>query len=88
MLEIIETKQFAKDVSLLNRQGKDMLKLKNIIILLAQEKPLLVRHRDHALTGNFVGRRSCHIEPDWILMYQVQGKTLMLFRTGSHSNVY
>ena len=29
-----------------------------------------------------------HIEPDWLLMYRVEGNELHLVRIGSHSNLF
>ena len=43
----------------------------------------------HSLSGNWVGFRECHIAPDWLLIYQIDGKELILFltRTGTHADL-
>lgn len=89
MLEEVYTKQCKKDIKLLRKQGKDKTKFDEIVLMLKQEIPLPVLNRDHALTNNWKGCRECHIEPDWLLIYEVSKKnnTLTLLRTGSHSEL-
>ena len=55
---------------------------------LATEEALDPRYRDHPLQGNWRGYRECHIEPDWLLIYNVENDTLRLGRTGSHSELF
>ena len=71
----------------LEKQGKDMEKLQAIIGALRNRQPLAPRNRDHALTGEWKGLRECHIEPDWLLIYDRGPDRLELFRTGSHSEL-
>jgi len=56
------TKQFERDVKQMRKRGKDLGKLKVVISDLIAERPLEERYRDHALIGNYRGRRECHIE--------------------------
>lgn len=57
-----------------------------IIVALAQDQPLAEKHRDHALTGNWMGYRECHIKPDLLLIYKKSDtEILRLARLGSHS---
>ena len=65
-----------------------MVKLKAVILLLLDDKPLEPRHRDHALKGDWVGYRDLHIEPDWLLLYRLTETELMLARTGTHSDLF
>jgi len=65
-----------------------MEKLKAVLSLLIEEKPLPARYRDHALKGEWTGFRDLHIEPDWLLLYAVEGDELRLARTGSHSDLF
>ena len=71
------------------KRHKDISKLDNIIEKLANEKPLLPKHKDHDLVGRFTSFRECHIEPDWLLIYKVDGVFLYLtlFRTGTHRDL-
>ena len=85
---LAQTKQFKKDVKRMQRRGKDLAKIKAVIDLLLAEEPLPARNRDHQLGGNWVGRRDCHIEPDWILIYKPTEEEILLERTGTHSDLF
>jgi len=86
----ITTTKFNKDLKRAKRRQKDLQKLKNIILKLVAGKPLLHKNRDHLLTGNFVDRRECHIDPDWLLIYKVneEKKEIIFERTGTHSDLF
>ena len=81
------TTKFKQDVERQKRRGKDTDKLRTIIESLCQHRPLEPKHRDHALTGDWKGWRDCHVEPDWVLIYRRDGGTLILGRTGTHSDL-
>ncbi len=83
------TKQFKKDYKRIKRQGKNLAKLRQVVKLLARDEALPESCRDHALIGNYVGTRECHIEPDWLLIYQYgDSGDLILIRTGRHSLLF
>jgi len=71
-------------VKLAQRRGKDLSKLRELILLLAEGQPLPPRYKDHPLAGDWKHFRDCHIEPDWLLIYRVEGDDLYLVRTGTH----
>ena len=83
-----QTKQFKKDVKRMRKRGKDLEKVKAVIDLLVAGEPLPPKNRDHKLGGNWIGRRDCHIEPDWILIYKLTEDELLLERTGTHSDLF
>ena len=84
----VYTKQFEKDIKRCQRRGKDLEKFKLLArTLLAGHKPDTI-HRDHKLTGNLIGRRDCHIESDWLLIYRMEGDALIFERTGTHSDLF
>ena len=83
-----QTSQFKKDIKKQIKKGKDPEKLTSLIKLLIHNDPLPQKYKDHALIGNWVGRRDCHIEPDWILIYKKTEEELLLERTGSHSDLF
>lgn len=90
MLQIIPTKQFKKDLKRIAKDSKkDLNKLNKIVNILAEQKQLPIEYRDHQLKGNLKNYRECHIEPDWLLIYQVKENILVLslVRTGSHSEL-
>ena len=88
MLRAIATSQFRKDYKRAIKRGKDIAKLDEIIRKLARGEPLDIRHRDHALVGNWASFRECHIEPDWLLIYRIETDVLVLTlaRTGTHGD--
>ena len=88
MLTPVYTRQFEKDIKRVKRQGKNLEKIKIIIRTLLQEKPLDPIHRDHKLIGNYQGRRECHIESDWLLIYKIEVERIIFERTGSHSDLF
>ena len=82
------TKQFEKDLKRARRRGKNVEKYKLIARTLLEGEPLDPIHRDHPLIGNYVGRRECHIESDWLLIYKIDGERLIFERTGSHADLF
>ena len=87
-MNVAQTKQFKKDVKRMRKRGKDLEKIKSVIDLLVAEQSLPPKNRDHKLGGNWIGRRDCHIEPDWILIYRLTEDELLLERTGTHSDLF
>ncbi|MDR3293325.1 MAG: type II toxin-antitoxin system YafQ family toxin [Clostridiales bacterium] len=84
------TTKFKKDADKMKRQGKNLDKMYDVIEILAMHESLPSKYRDHALTGNYVDCRECHIEADWLLIYKVEEEELILVltRTGSHSDLF
>ena len=87
--EVRFTTQFKKDLKLAKKQNKDIEKLFAVVELLANGEKLDFKYKDHDLSGNYKGTRECHIEPDWLLVYEYQNDVLvlMLYRLGSHSEL-
>jgi mRNA interferase YafQ len=88
MRKPVYTKQFAKDVKKAQRRNKNLDKFKIIATTLLNGETLDEIHRDHKLLGSCSGRRECHIESDWLLIYIVLGETIIFERTGSHSDLF
>lgn len=90
MLDVRFERQFKRDYKRVLKRGLDSSKLENLIDLLRTQNPLPQQYRDHNLRGNYVGCRECHIEPDWLLIYRVDGNdlVLILIRTGTHSDLF
>lgn len=84
------TTQFRKDYKLAMKRGLKIELLERVIMLLAAGETLPEKNKDHALTGNWVGHRECHILPDWLLVYRVEDDILVLTltRTGTHSDLF
>ena len=88
MLTPSYTRQFEKDLRRMQKRGKDIARIKAVMTSLIEEEPLSGRYRDHALIGNYQGRRECHIESDWLLVYKLIDKEIIFERTGTHSDLF
>lgn len=88
MLIPVYTRQMEKDVKRMKKRGKPFEKLKKIIFSIMNEETIDPIHRDHKLIGNWEGRRECHIEPDWLLIYKLGGNRVIFERTGTHSDLF
>ena len=88
--DIVLSNQFKKDLKLIVKRGYKLEKLNKVVDKLASNIELEDKHRDHSLTGNYTGCRECHVEPDWLLVYRIDGNELILFlsRTGTHSDLF
>lgn len=84
------TTKFKRDYKLAIKHGRNIQLLEDVVAALAQGIALPEKYKDHALTGNFVGYRECHIQPDWLLLYRLEDDVLVLTlsRTGSHSDLF
>lgn len=84
------TTQFKKDLKLAKKQSKNLDKLFEVIDTLANGGTLDAKYRDHDLSGEYKGTRECHVEPDWLLIYERRDQVLvlMLYRLGSHSELF
>ena len=80
--------RFRRDVKLAQRRAKDMSKLRELILLLGQGNPLPPHYKDHPLAGVWKHHRDCHLDPDWLLIYKIDGDDLYLVRTGTHSHLF
>jgi mRNA interferase YafQ len=88
MKAIRRTSQFKRDVRRMQRQGREVEKLKRVLEALVKGEPLAAKHRDHVLVGQYKGTRECHMEPDWLLIYELGEAEIVLIRTGSHSDLF
>lgn len=88
MKAVRRTRQFKRDVKRMQRQGRDMHKLRRPLETLVKGESLAAKHRDHVLVGQYTGTRECHLEPDWLLIYELGETEIVLIRTGSHSDLF
>lgn len=85
------TTQFKKDYKLAIKRGLEIGLLEEVVSLLSMGKALPEKNKDHALSGNWIGHRECHIQPDWLLVYRIiddEVLVLTLSRTGIHSDLF
>lgn len=88
MRMIRATARFKRDARLAQRRGRDISKLWAIVERLASAQPLDSRNRAHRLSGEFSGVWECHIEPDWLLLWEETDIAVVLIRTGTHSDLF
>ena len=84
------TNKIQRNIKLMKKRGKDLDKLTVVLKLLQNGEELPAKYKDHALTGNYIGCRECHVEPDWLLVYAIINEELiiLLLTTGSHSDLF
>ncbi len=90
MYRIEFTDEMKRNVKLMKKRGKDISKLIAVLDLLASGNPMPQQYDDHRLSGNLKDFRECHIEPDWLLMYQIHEDVLILTATatGTHADLF
>lgn len=84
------TSQMKSDLKIASKQHRNMNKFFDVVEMLANGERLPIRYRDHSLSGKYSNVRECHIEPDWLLVYEYIGNELilMLHRLGTHSELF
>lgn len=90
MYKIVYTNRMKKDVRRARKRGKDINKLIHVLELLQRGTPMPETYHDHSLSGELKDFRECHIESDWLLMYQIFEDTLILSATatGTHADLF
>ena len=88
MLTPARSAQFNRDVRRAGKRGRDLIRLRDLLATLIGQEPLAARYRDHPLRGIWKGYREAHLEPDWLLIYRIEGDELHLIRTGSHADLF
>jgi len=90
--KIVLTSTFKKQLRLLKKRNKDLSKLTKVVNDLSRGVALDEKYKDHQLFNStrFKNCRECHIEPDWLLVYMINNKKLILFlvETGTHSDLF
>lgn len=88
MLKINSSGKFKKDLKTCVKRGYDLQLLEAVIDILRIPDKLPIQNRDHFLKGEYLGRKECHITPDWLLIYEIYEEELYLERTGTHSDLF
>ena len=90
MFEIVYTNKMKRDVKRMQKRGKDISKLTATLSLLASGESMPPKYRDHPLSGHLSDFRECHIEGNWLLIYQIFENKLILSAsgTGTHSDLF
>lgn len=88
MLKLIHGHRLEKDLKLAKRRGYELEKFAQIVDLLINEKILPPKNLNHKLKGEFKDYWECHIEPNWLLIYQKTNISIILLRTGTHADLF
>jgi mRNA interferase YafQ len=80
--------EFKRDLKRVIKRGKVLTKLDLIVQTLISGKAINVKHKAHKLQGSYKGMLECHIEPDWLLVYEIDDVSITLYRTGTHSDLF
>jgi mRNA interferase YafQ len=88
MREVIQRLQFRNDIRRMRRHDMDFEELKIVVDLLAEHGELPAGYQPHHLEGDWKGAWECHIEPDWLLIYEITDREVILLRTGTHSDLF
>ncbi|MDR1264221.1 MAG: type II toxin-antitoxin system YafQ family toxin [Propionibacteriaceae bacterium] len=88
MLTLVSTSQFRRDSKLARKRGLDLSRLGDVVDRLLREEALPARYQDHALSGPYIGKRECHIAPDWLFVYHLVEDQLVADRTGTHADLF
>jgi mRNA interferase YafQ len=86
--EIKATNRFLRDLRLARKRGKDPAKIEAVIDTLARGDRLAPRLRPHRLQGEMRGLFECHVEPDWLLVWDENERQVILIRTGTHADLF
>ena len=88
MLNVNTSGKFRKDLKLCAKRGYNLQLLQDVVDILRIPDKLPAKNQEHYMTGNYKGRRECHITPDWLLVYEIFDNELYLDRTGTHSDLF
>ena len=86
MLNFDFTNQFKKDLKLMEKRGKKLDEVLDIMVSLIWEEPLPARCREHKLHGDWDGFSECHVKGDWVIMYTIEEEVITFAYTGTHSD--
>jgi mRNA interferase YafQ len=88
MKSVAQTRAFKKDLKRLEKRGKDLGKLRDLVLRLANGETLETSYRNHPLQGPWKPKWDCHIEPDWLLIYEATEEAVILVRSGTHADLF
>jgi mRNA interferase YafQ len=87
VLDFYFTNQFKKDLKLMQKRGKNLDKIYDVMVTLIWEEPLPERCHEHKLHGDLDGFTECHVDGDWVMTYIPDEDVITFFRTGTHSDL-
>lgn len=88
MRRVLQRSKFQKDIERMKGRAKDLRRLKAVITVLLADGALPSELRPHKLSGEYDGLWECHLDNDWLLIYDVNPVAVLLFRTGTHDDLF
>jgi mRNA interferase YafQ len=88
MRSLRQDTQFRRDYKLQKKRSKKIEKLEKVVQILLRYGRLPALYQSHRLSGEWMGLWECHIESDWLLIYDVNDAGVLLMRTGTHSDLF
>lgn len=88
MLDVRYSSKFKRDFKTCSKRQYKMELLQQVVDILRIPDTLPLKNSDHNLSGNYTGYRECHITPDWLLIYRQDNNELLLYRTGTHADLF
>lgn len=88
MLDVRYSSKFKRDFKTCSKRQYKMGLLQQVVDILRIPDTLPLKNSDHNLSGNYTGYRECHIAPDWLLIYRQDNNELLLYRTGTHADLF
>lgn len=88
MRKVFYSSQFKRDFKLIIKRGYKIERIRVVMDTLEQGELLDPKYKEHFLSGNYNGFLECHIEPDWLLIYKINGQDLYFARTGTHADLF
>jgi mRNA interferase YafQ len=88
MREVVYTTQVKKNLKLYRKRGVSLEPFYEVVGALERGEVLDPKYKDHQTQGTRRQERDCHIAPDWLLIYAIEGNCVYLFGTGTHSDLF
>lgn len=88
ILTVHFSSKFKKDLKRFPVKGKESEQIKSVVKKIKNNEKLPEKLKDHKLKGKYAEHRECHINPDFLLIYKIEGEKLILTRIGSHSELF
>lgn len=82
------TNRFKKDVKICLKRNYNIALLESVLLELREKGKLPLKYKPHILSGNKDGLWECHIKPDWLMTWYFDKTTIVLVRTGTHSDLF
>lgn len=90
MYKVVRTNQFRKAFKRCIKRGLDITIFEEVVNILITTGTVPAKYRPHKLNAKFNFAWECHIQPDWLFVWEQYDDTLTLIfiDTGTHSDIF